>query len=147
MEPLDLTVRPPRGPREQGAGITFLPRTIDKLRAQLPGGKIGAYLVDGPGTASGYLLHKLRIPVDELREVVARAANDDEVYAWVAARVDPAVIVDVNAKLAGMRVDALEGENADRVDRIYPGLRGQPGIATMHDLLEADDARSFPANA
>lgn len=36
MTPLDLRKAPPRGPRERLLGFYFLPRTIDKLRAELP---------------------------------------------------------------------------------------------------------------
>jgi hypothetical protein len=38
MDALDLTKAPPRAPRETLAGVVFLPRTIDKMRATLPGG-------------------------------------------------------------------------------------------------------------
>ena len=34
MEPLDLRRQLPRGPRETLAGLAFMPRTIDKLRAE-----------------------------------------------------------------------------------------------------------------
>jgi hypothetical protein len=43
VTPLDLRTRPPRGPRETILGFYFLPRTIDKLRAELPGGNLGAF--------------------------------------------------------------------------------------------------------
>ncbi len=70
MEPLDLSSYPPRSPRERLAGCMFLARTVDKLRAQLPEGNLGAYVIDGPRTLSGYVLHKLRLNVDELRAIV-----------------------------------------------------------------------------
>jgi hypothetical protein len=41
MTPLNLTVHPPRVPRAELDGLIFLPRTIDKVRATLPGGDIG----------------------------------------------------------------------------------------------------------
>jgi hypothetical protein len=72
MEPLDLETSPPRGPREQLLGVCFLPRTIDKIRAELPGGKTGGYLV-AESTMSSYVLHKIGVKLDELRDVVARA--------------------------------------------------------------------------
>jgi hypothetical protein len=37
MIPLDLRKHRPRRPREMMLGFYFLPRTIDKLRAELPG--------------------------------------------------------------------------------------------------------------
>lgn len=144
MEPLDLTVRPPRGPRERLAGCVFLARTIDKLRAELPGGKLGAYVVVGPRSISAYVLHKLKIDVDELRGVVARAANDDEVAAWLGERVDPAAVAQINAKLDASRVDALPPDEWEFVANLHPLLRERPDLRTTYELLEADDAASFP---
>ena len=37
MSPLDLRKHAPRGPREMMLGFYLLPRTVDKLRAELPG--------------------------------------------------------------------------------------------------------------
>ena len=44
MGPLDFEKQMPRGPREQLAGLYFMARTVDKLRAEQPGGKLGPYL-------------------------------------------------------------------------------------------------------
>ena len=52
MEALDLSIRPPRSPYAQMHGLYMMPRTIDKMRAQLPGGKLGPYSLRttfGPG--------------------------------------------------------------------------------------------------
>ncbi|HYZ17884.1 MAG TPA: DUF5069 domain-containing protein, partial [Candidatus Acidoferrum sp.] len=99
MEPLDLTSRPPRGPREAILGAMFLPRTIDKMRAELPGGSMGRYLNEPRGLSS-YLLHQLRIEMDELRAVVARARNEDEIVAWLRERLDPARVEETNRKMS-----------------------------------------------
>ena len=101
MKLLDLAAGPPRGPRERLVGCMFLARTVDKLRAQLPGGDLGAYVVDGPRTVSGYVLHKLGVKVDELPAVVAAARDEAEVAAWLRERTDPALIDEVNRKLEG----------------------------------------------
>jgi Domain of unknown function (DUF5069) len=50
MEPLDLSTRPPRSGLEKLGGFYLLARTIDKIRAHLPGGNPGEY----PVSASGY---------------------------------------------------------------------------------------------
>ena len=97
MEPLDLESRPPRSPREQLLGLYFLPRTVDKIRGELPGGKLGGYLV-AESTMSMYVLHKIGVPLEELREVVARAANEDEVAEWLRPRIDPALDADDRRK-------------------------------------------------
>ena len=69
MEAIDLTAQPPRSPYQKMVGLYMMPRTIDKLRAKLPGGKIGAYsvttafvpglslvLLDGIGVTEEWLL-------------------------------------------------------------------------------------------
>jgi len=68
MRPLDLSIAPPRAPRETLAGVVFLPRTIDKVRATLPGGAIGAYTIPG---FSAMMLKTLGIDVDAFTDAVA----------------------------------------------------------------------------
>ncbi|HWT06548.1 MAG TPA: DUF5069 domain-containing protein, partial [Xanthomonadales bacterium] len=68
MQPLDLTTAPPRAPRESLAGIVFLPRTIDKMRATLPGGALGAYNIPG---FSEMMLEALGIELEAFRAAVA----------------------------------------------------------------------------
>jgi hypothetical protein len=143
MEPLDLESRPPRSPREQMLGVYFLPRTIDKIRAELPGGKPGGYIVIGPDSMSAYLLHKLRIAVNDLREVVAHAADEDEVVAWLRERIDPAVVEQLNAKLLGSRIDAAPPEKQEIIRERHPVLATRPDIENAFQLLEADDAWHF----
>jgi Domain of unknown function (DUF5069) len=143
MEPLDLTVRPPRGPREQMLGVYFLPRTIDKIRAELPGGKPGGYVVIGPNSVSSYVLHKLRIDVDELRAVVAGAANEDEVVAWLRERVDPAAVDELNGKLIASRFDTVPADKRALIEARHPVLASRPDIVNTFDLLEADDAATY----
>ena len=73
MEPLDLTVRPPRGCYEELDGLMFMPRTIDKIRAMLDGGKKGEYIINAQVTGiSGFLLERLGITEAELREAVKK---------------------------------------------------------------------------
>jgi hypothetical protein len=143
MKPLDLTVRPPRGPRETLLGCAFLPRTIDKMRAELPGGKLGAYVVTGKHTISGWLLHKLKIDPDEMRGVVGRAASEDEVVAWLRERVDPAAAAEITAKLEASRVDTLPPQHWEFVAERHPMLRTRSDLTTTYELLEADDAANF----
>jgi hypothetical protein len=40
MRPIDLTIQPPRSPYQKMEGLYMMPRTIDKLRAKLPGEKL-----------------------------------------------------------------------------------------------------------
>ena len=68
MTPVDLTKAPPRSPYAELGGLLMLARTIDKLRASLPGGHLGAYKMAG---FSVRLLEGLGIAEDDLQGVVA----------------------------------------------------------------------------
>ncbi|HEX3463098.1 MAG TPA: DUF5069 domain-containing protein [Candidatus Elarobacter sp.] len=141
MEPLDLTSTPPRGPREQLLGFCFLPRTIDKIRGELPGGKLGGYLV-AESTMSSYLLHKLGVTFDDLRAVVARAADEDEVVAWLRERVDPALAEQVNAKLTNSSIKDAPPERQQLIRERHPVLAERPDVVNAFEMLELDDART-----
>jgi hypothetical protein len=64
-------------------GVYMMPRTIDKLRAKLPGGDIGGYTIRGssallPGL-SLVLLDGIGLTEEDLYAVVARAADEGAV--------------------------------------------------------------------
>ncbi len=140
MESLDLSKNPPRPPREPLAGLDLImaARTVDKLRASLPGGNLGAYQIKGFSTV---LLDKLGITEDELRSVVASALSDAEVAAWLRERSTPATIATVNhlipTRLVGDRID--DPEFAAR----YPVGKTLPRDLPLVDMLIHDDAASF----
>ncbi len=70
MDALDLTQRPPRSPRDLLPGLDLLmaARTVDKIRATLPGGNLGQYQITG---FSSSLLNRLGIVEGLLREAIA----------------------------------------------------------------------------
>jgi len=144
MEPLDLTTRPPRAPRETLAGIAFMPRTIDKLRAEMPGGTMGKYLNRTDGL-SAFMCKRLGVDMDELRAVVASSANEDDVAAWLRERVSPELAAETSAKLATMTMDRLPPEFQDRVRANHPILAQRPELSTFFEIFEADDAATFGA--
>jgi hypothetical protein len=142
MEPLDLTTRPPRPPREMLLGLMFLPRTIDKLRAELPGGRVGAYVNHDTGF-SAYALRRAGLEMDELRAVVARARDEDEVVAWLHGRIDPERAAEVNRKLESFTVTRMSPEDQVLIRQRHPVMIKRPGLLTILDVLEADDADAF----
>jgi hypothetical protein len=80
MEPLDFTQSRPRATRAALAGVTFLPRSIDKFRASLPGGNLNGYTIEG---FTGRMLENLGITEDAMRDAVAAAGTDDDIAtAW-----------------------------------------------------------------
>ncbi|MDQ2680312.1 MAG: DUF5069 domain-containing protein, partial [Candidatus Eremiobacteraeota bacterium] len=90
MKPLDLTRRPPRPCREELGGIAFLPRVIDKVRASLPGGKLGEYIndLDDIPTMSGLFYRRMDVSQGEFENVVSRAADEGEILAWLRKHID-----------------------------------------------------------
>jgi len=142
MEPLDLSTRPPRAPRESLAGLAFMPRTIDKLRAEMPGGNMGKYLNRDDGL-SAFMCKRIGVDMDELRAVVASAANEEQVAAWLRERVSPEQAAETSAKLATMTMDRLPPEFQERVRHNHPVLAQRPELNTFFEIFEADDAASF----
>jgi hypothetical protein len=142
MEPLDLTTRPPRAPRETLLGLMFLPRTIDKLRAELPGGHVGSYLNHDHGF-SAYALRRAGIDMEGLRAVVAAAKDEDEVVAWLRERVDPTVAAEVNRKLESFTVSRMSPEDQVLIRQRHPVMAKRPELDRVLDVLAADDADAF----
>ncbi len=143
MQPLDLHFRPPRGPREKLAGLYFMPRTIDKLRAEMPGGNIGAYLNPDFGV-SNYMCKRIGIGMEELRLVVVAANDEDEVAAWLDERLDPAVVEEANRKLEALTIERLSPENLAMIKEYHPIMERRPDLVTYFDIFEADDAETYP---
>jgi hypothetical protein len=142
MESLNLLLRPPRKPREPlgGLDLLMLARTVDKLRATLPGGDLGSYQMPG---LSVRLLEALGISEDALRIAVARAESDDDVAVWIRQHSDPARYREINAALENRRI-------RDRIDDAafvakYPIAATLPRDTPLVDLVVADDADMFPA--
>ncbi len=142
MEPLDLTARPPRAPRETLLGLMFLPRTIDKLRAELPGGHVGAYLNHDHGF-SAYALRRAGIDMEGLRAVVASARDEDEVVTWLRGRVSPETAAEVNRKLESFTVARMSPEDQILIRQRHPVMAKRPELDRVLDVLTADDQDAF----
>ncbi len=137
MLPLDLTVAPPRGPRDTLGGIMFLPRTIDKVRALLPGGDAGEYTIPG---ISQMLLDALGIDIAAITAAVADAQDDDAVARFVTTSTSPERMTQWNAFL---QARLPRGGDRDAALEIYPWLAEQPDLPLVLDVLEEDDRRHF----
>jgi hypothetical protein len=130
MEPLDLSQRHPRRTREELAGVVFLPRSIDKFRATLPGGHLSGYTIEG---FTGHMLKDLGISPDAFLDVVAEAKTDEDVASYVrkhavAGGAEAWNTYALNRELyLGNRVEAIE-EN--------PWLAEHPEIKFSLDFLQ-----------
>ena len=143
MEPLDLTKRPPRSPREQLLGLYFLPRTIDKLRALLPGGNPGQYFINGPILGiSGFLLQRLGITEQQLSEAIAAAATENDIVIWLREHVDTSQYPKLNHIM--QKITAEHTEDPAIFRGIYAEtLATRPGLERVMDVIVADDERLF----
>jgi hypothetical protein len=141
MISLDLRIRPPRGPREQLDGLVFMPRTIDKIRATLPGGDLGPYHIT-PGM-SQMMLTIVCVQLPALRDAVYQANNDDDVAAWLRTHADVSQYKRANAMLNGWRHENIPEEHRAHFESLYPEyLRTHYPVA--FDLIEADDRELYP---
>jgi hypothetical protein len=140
MNALDLTKRPPRSPRALLPGLDLLmaARTVDKIRATLPGGNLGEYQITG---FSSSLLNALEIAESSLRKAIASARSDEEIATWIAEHSDPQRYAEINAKLEGRTV----GERLNDAGFLqrYPNARNLPPETSRLDHLIADDAEAF----
>ncbi len=138
----DLRKHAPRGPREQAAGLYFLPRTIDKARAKIQG-TLGLYKIT-PGI-SGYIFEGLGITEDDFVEAVRAAKTDDDVVAWLAAHADMSKVPELNAMLVVRQPRDEEHRNSFKA--AYPILTERPDLWNWFEVFELDDKWIFdPAN-
>ncbi|HKE36269.1 MAG TPA: DUF5069 domain-containing protein [Candidatus Baltobacteraceae bacterium] len=140
MEALDLTQRAPRGPREQLGDLDLLmmARTVDKIRATLPGGNIGPYQISG---FSSSLLNALEIPEADLRAVIAKASDESEIAHWIRGRTEPSQYAQFNEKLAARTIADRMGD--ERWAARYPIAKRLPPETPLIDMLAADDDDMF----
>lgn len=140
MDALDLRKTPPRGPRVPLAGLDLImaARTVDKLRASLPGGNLGEYNVRG---FSMQMLEAIGITEEAFRDEVARASDDAQIAAWIREGTTPEAIASFNEKIQERRVkDRLDDEMWRKK---YPHAMQMPPETPLIDMLTKDDELTF----
>ena len=123
-------------------GFYFLPRTIDKLRADIPGGHPGPYFNHENGF-SAFVVRKIGVSMPELRDVVARASDEREVEAWLAARVDATQAPALNAKIETFTASRMSPDDRVLVRARHPVMAGRPDLDKIVEILDADDELLF----
>lgn len=141
MEALDLRIRPPRRPRERLDGLMFMPRTIDKIRATLPGGHLGPYHV-APGM-SQMLLSIISVDLAALRGAVTRVNSDEDVAKWLQTHADVTQYERANSILSEWRHENIPEEHREHFESLYPEYL-LARYAVAFDLIEADDRELYP---
>jgi hypothetical protein len=145
MTPLDLTQQPPRSARVELDGIAYLPRAIDKTRAELPGGNLGEYLILHPGivTVSSLFYRRMGITHEEFAAAVRDAQTEDDVAAWLRARIDDEKIAKWHRQLLEIRVCDIPSPAKEAVLANHPIAKTMPETTYLVDVFEADDAELF----
>ncbi len=130
MEALDLTAKKPRPGRDALAGITFLPRSIDKVRGMMPGGVADGYKVEG---FTEHMLEDLGITVDAFVAAVTAAKSDADIAAFVT---EHAVTGGVE-KWNGFVLNRLVygGDRAEAISE-HPWLAEHPEITHSLDFMQ-----------
>jgi hypothetical protein len=139
---MDLRVQPPRPSRDTLFGFYLLSRTIDKLRAELPGGNIGPYL-NHPTGFSAFVVRRVGLDMDEFRDAVAAAPNEAALVDWLRERIDPALAPGLNAKLETFVVERMSPEDQVLVRERHPVMSERPDLSKILDILDADDEHAF----
>ena len=125
----------------------LMPRTIDKLRAQLPGGDAGGYFIDGTQMKgiSGYRLERLGVTEAELRQAVREASDEAAVAAWLRERTDSTAYPAINETLRRIKPKHSENEALFRAEYIET-LGEPPDLEFIVDIIDADDRRRFQSD-
>lgn len=138
MEPLDLSKQAPRLPRAELDGIIFLPRSIDKARAYLPGGNRNAFNIPG---VTGTMLERFGIPEADFVAAVGAASNDAAVVAFVRRHANQTTVDEWNAFVKAR--EPRGNRDLPEVLEIYPWLKDHPELRLVLDILAEDDRRIF----
>ena len=80
---IDLTQRPPRSPRVRLGGYVFLPRILDKGRAELAD-KLGEYRY-GAKRMDRHFFNFVGLEPDALKNEIAKGGGDLELLTWIQA--------------------------------------------------------------
>ena len=137
MESLDLSKRAPRSAWVQLDGLYMMPRTIDKLRAKLPGGASGEYHIDG---TSKRLLDALGVSEEQLQGVVANAKSDEDVAKWLREHADRSKYGEINERLSNRSVDDVADKDA--FHKKYPHAAASTKTR-LFDIMDEDDRAMF----
>jgi hypothetical protein len=144
MESLDLTLGPPRSCYVELDGLMLMPRTIDKLRARLPGGNAGVYFINGTQMKgiSGYLLERLGVTESALLETVRTAPDEASIAAWLREQTDATEYPAINQTLRRIKPKHTENE-ALFCQEYVETLHERPELEYIVDIIDADDLRRF----
>ncbi len=141
--PVDLTSSPPRSPYDRVGNVSFLGRTIDKMRAHIAG-TAGAYNAKVGYSTS--LFELFGVSADEFEQIVRDNPSDEGVLQALMAR-------------KPLRQAEIEAWNQRSINRTPTdeagwarhwkmledaGFGDRKDARTMYDRLDLDDGRQVP---
>ncbi len=144
---MDLTRDVPRSPYEKLGGIVFLPRSIDKGRAELAG-TLGEYVARTGRSAR--LFDFLGVTAEAFIESLCDRPTDEDMWAWVANHMTPRT----PEEIAEFNQQMWAAEPEDEGDRwtwaefreflADCGQAHRTDISRHFDRLDLDEGREVP---
>ena len=142
---MDLTKTTPRSPYAKTGHIVFVPRTLDKLRAEIAGTLDEYHWRVG---MSARMLGFLGIEADELRRAVEERDDDEAVWEWMQENAKPRGKVEIarfNEAMIESRPETEEQRSRHRnfiaETGITDDLEAVADELTIFERLELDDGR------
>jgi hypothetical protein len=135
----DLTLGPPRSPRERLAGLVHVPRMLDKARA-CSAGRLGEYKYPCPLDRS--VLEFLKLDAEAVLNAAA-CLDDDEMAAWIEAHAAPRTPEEREAFSAAFLARGPDDADSRRYFAEAVAALGEAGkgVTTWAGLLDADEGR------
>ncbi len=119
----------------------FLPRTIDKARAKLPGGNLDGYRISAPEvtTYSVSLFEAIGLTEDEFVQLVGDAASDADIVHWIETHADPRKVEQWNAVVSQERICELSERGRASLFESNPLTKSLPPETRVLDALDFED--------
>lgn len=138
----DLSREAPRSPRLRLGGYAIMARMIDKGRAALAGTN-GEYHFDCP--VDNMLFGFKGVKGDEVRQVLASGASDEEIVTWFNTHGTPKTDAEIKAWSAGTEASSLydNPEKREWFSGECKRLGLDPARTTLFTYLDTDDRKSF----
>jgi Domain of unknown function (DUF5069) len=142
----DLSKEPPRGPRERIGGYPILARMIDKGRAAL-NGTTGEYEFN---CGLDQMLFRFKgIDYEEVKQLLATGASDDEVLDWINSHGIPKTSAQIEE--FSNSFEEFRPYNDPKLRQLFAETYGALGLdpktSTVADYLEEDDRVAFKNSA
>ena len=138
----DLTREPPRSPRLRLGGYAIMARMIDKGRAVI-NGTAGEYHFDCP--VDNMLFGFKGVKGDEVRQLLASGASDEQVLAWFNSHGTPKTDSEIKAWSAGVEA-ANPNDDAEKREWFSGECKRlglDPARTTLFTYLDTDDRMSY----